>query len=146
MQHVSPVELQRPLHPLLPEYLSEAWGGAAVAAAAARGEKGSEICVFVRASDCVIWMCQKVDDVLFLRQQFVALKKKQSAFHMRACKTARDALTRDQCRQQCNKKKKKKRNINRPKGTRIPVDCSGCIIKRTFLRRPVIWHQPPREQ
>lgn len=54
MQHVSPVELQRPLHPLLPEYLSEAWGGAAVAAAAARGEKGSEICVFVRASDCVI--------------------------------------------------------------------------------------------
>lgn len=27
MQHVSPVELQRPLHPLLPEYLSEAWGG-----------------------------------------------------------------------------------------------------------------------
>lgn len=30
-------------------------GGAAVAAAAAkREEKGSEICVFVRASDCVI--------------------------------------------------------------------------------------------
>lgn len=55
MQHVSPVKLQRPLHPLLPEYLSEAWGGAVVAAAAAkREEKGSEICVFVRASDCVI--------------------------------------------------------------------------------------------
>lgn len=47
MQHVSPVEQQRPLHPLLPEYLSEACGGGAVAVAK-REEKGSEICVFAR--------------------------------------------------------------------------------------------------
>lgn len=43
-------------HSCLNIYLRhEGGGGAAVAAAAAkREEKGSEICVFVRASDCVI--------------------------------------------------------------------------------------------
>lgn len=41
MQHVSPTELQKPLHPLLPEYLSDAYGrGLAVK----REEKGNEIC------------------------------------------------------------------------------------------------------
>lgn len=45
MQHVSPTELQKPLHPLLPEYLSAACGRGV---ALKREEKGSEICVFVR--------------------------------------------------------------------------------------------------
>lgn len=41
-------------HSCLNIYLRHGGGAVVAAAAAKREEKGSEICVFVRASDCVI--------------------------------------------------------------------------------------------
>lgn len=80
MQHVSLSKLQKPLHPLLPEYLSEAH----------EGEKVSEVCIsaflFERAKTW--WYA------IFKENNHIARKKKQSAFHMWACKTAQEALTR----------------------------------------------------
>lgn len=105
MQHVSPNELQK-APPPTPVWIF-------IQGKEEEVEKRSEICVFVRVwllSDCA----KSCSCAIFKTEIRSGTKRKQSAFHMQACKTAQDALTWDQCRQQC-----KNGNINRPKGVRI---------------------------